>query len=89
MVVSWPCKVSSEIHINGRHVSESVQKDKGKEMVPESKDEEDPKRACMALSKGHEVVRLGYSRLSRDAATVADVGEESGDLSWVHQVRQE
>jgi hypothetical protein len=31
----------------------------------------------MVLSKGHEVVRLGYSRLSRDAARVVDIGGES------------
>jgi hypothetical protein len=32
----------------------------------------------MMLSKGHEVVGLGYSRLSRDAARAADRGK-----SWV------
>jgi hypothetical protein len=30
MVESWPCKVSSEIHMNGRHVSEPVREDEGK-----------------------------------------------------------
>jgi hypothetical protein len=81
MVGSWPCKVSSEIHINGKHVSEPVRKDKGKVMVPKSEDEKDPKRACMVLSKGHEVARLGYSRLLRDAARATNRGEESGNLS--------
>jgi hypothetical protein len=38
MVGSWPYKVSSEVHINGRRVSEPVRKDMGKAMVPESKD---------------------------------------------------
>jgi hypothetical protein len=38
----------------------------------------------MVLSKGHEVVKLGYSRLSEDAARATDRGEESGNLSWVH-----
>jgi hypothetical protein len=33
MVGSWPCKVSSEIHINGRRVSEPVHEDKGKRMA--------------------------------------------------------
>jgi hypothetical protein len=42
--------------------------------VPESEDEMDPKRTCRVLSKGHEVVRLGYSRLSGDAARVTDRG---------------
>jgi hypothetical protein len=84
VVGSCPCKVSSEIHITGRRVSEPVQKDKGKATVPKSEDEKDPKRACMVLSKGHEVVKLGYSRLSEDATRAADRGEESGNLSWVH-----
>jgi hypothetical protein len=34
MVGSWPCMVSFEVHINGRHVSEPVQEDKGKVKVP-------------------------------------------------------
>jgi hypothetical protein len=79
MVGSWPCTVSSEVHINGRHVSEPVREDKGKATVPESEDEKDPKRARMVLSKGHEVAGLGYSRLSGDAARVVDRGEESSN----------
>jgi hypothetical protein len=63
MVGLWPCKVSYEVHINGRCVSEPVQEDKGTATVPESEDEKDPKRTRRVLSKGHEVVRLGYSRL--------------------------
>jgi hypothetical protein len=55
--------VSSEVHINGRCVRELVREDKGKATVPESEDEKDPKRTRRVLSKGHEVVRLGYSRL--------------------------
>jgi hypothetical protein len=50
MVGSWPCKVSSEIHVNGRRVSEPVQKDKGKAIVLESVDEKDPKRTHIVLS---------------------------------------
>jgi hypothetical protein len=42
MVGSWPCKVSSEVHINERRVSKPVQEDKGKSTVLES--EKDPKR---------------------------------------------
>jgi hypothetical protein len=63
MVGLWPCKVSYEVHINGRCVSEPVREDKGKATVPESEDEKDPKRTRRVLSKGREVVRLGYSRL--------------------------
>jgi hypothetical protein len=78
MVGSWPCTVSSEVHINLRRASEPVWKDKGKAMVLESEDEKDPKRAHMVLSKGHEVVGPAYSRLSRDAARAVDRGEQSG-----------
>jgi predicted RNA-binding protein with PUA domain len=58
-------------------------------MVPESENEKDRKRALMVLSKGHEVVGLGYSRLSRDAASVADRGEESGNPNRVDRVHWE
>jgi hypothetical protein len=81
--------VSSEVHINGRCVSEPVREDKGKAIVPELEDEKDPKRACMVLSKGYEVVRPGYSRLSKDAARVTDRGEESGNPNRVDQVHWE
>jgi hypothetical protein len=50
-------------------------------MIPESEDEKDPKRAHMVLFNCREVVRLGYSRLSMDAARATDRGEESGNLS--------
>jgi hypothetical protein len=84
MVGPWLCTVSSEVHINGRFVSEMVQEDKGKAMVSESENEKDSKRACMVLSKGHEVLGPGYSRLSGDAARVSDRGEESGNPNRVH-----
>jgi hypothetical protein len=89
MLSSWPCKVSYEIHINGQRVSEPVQEDKGKVTVPKSEDEKDPKRTCMVLSKGHKVVRLGYSRLSGDATRVIDKGRESDNPNWVDRVRRE
>jgi hypothetical protein len=63
MVGLWPCKVSYEVHINGQCVREPVREDKGKATVPELEDEKDPKRTRRVLSKGREVVRLGYSRL--------------------------
>jgi hypothetical protein len=44
MVGSWACRVSSEIHIGGRRVSEPVHDDKGKEKFVEPRDENDPKR---------------------------------------------
>jgi hypothetical protein len=89
MVGLWPCKVSYEVHINGQCVSEPVREDKGKATVPESEDEKDPKRTRRVLSKGREVVGLGYSRLSGDAARVADRGGESGNPNWVDRVHQE
>jgi hypothetical protein len=89
MVGSWPCKVLSEVHINGQRVSKLIQEDKGKATVPESEDENDPKRTRRVLSKGHEVVKPGYSRLSVDAARVVDRGGESGNPNWVDRVRRE
>jgi hypothetical protein len=38
------------------------------------------------LSKGHEVVGPGYSRLSGDAARVTDKGEVSGNPNQVGRV---
>jgi hypothetical protein len=86
MVGSWPYKVSSEIHINGQHVSEPVHEDKGKTTATESEDEKDPKRACVVLSKGGEVVGPVYSRLTGAAAMVLDRGENSGNPSRVNRV---
>jgi hypothetical protein len=54
MVGSWPCKVSPEIHINRRCVSEPVREDKGKITASEPEDRKDLKRAHVVLSKGHE-----------------------------------
>jgi hypothetical protein len=65
--------VSSEIHINGQCVSELVHEDKGL------------KRMCVVLSKGHEVVGLGYSRLTGVAAKVIDKGENSSNYSRVNR----
>jgi hypothetical protein len=86
MVDSWPCKVSSEIHINGRHISELVREDKGETTATELDNEKDPKRARVVLSKGHEVVRPGYLRLIGAAAKVTDRGENSGNPSRVNRV---
>jgi hypothetical protein len=66
-----------------------VREDKGKATVPKSEHEKDPKRARMVLSKGCEVVRLCYPRISGDAARAADRGEESGNPNRVRRVHQE
>jgi hypothetical protein len=89
LVGSWPCIVSSEIDINGQCVSEPVREDKGEATVPGSEDVKDPKRTRMVLSKGCEVVRPGYSRLSGDAARVADRGGVSGSPNRVDRVHHE
>jgi hypothetical protein len=84
MVSSWPFKVSSEIHIDGRRVSEPVCEEKGKTTTTELEDEKDLKRACVVLMKGREVVGPGYSRLIGAAAKVMDIRENSGNQSWVN-----
>jgi hypothetical protein len=85
MVGSWPCKVSSEIHINERRVSEPVHEDKGKTMAPEPEDRKDPKRARVVLSKGREVIIPGYSRVIGVAAKVANKKENSGNHGRVNR----
>jgi hypothetical protein len=75
MVRSWPCKVSSEIHINGRRVNEPVCEDKGKTMAPKPDDRSDSKRAHVVLSMSREVVGPGYSRMTDVAAKVMDKRE--------------
>jgi hypothetical protein len=87
-VGSWPHKVLSEIHINGRRVSEPVHEDKGKMMATEPKNEKDLKRARVVLSKGHEVVRAGNSRLTHAATKVTDRGENVGNSSRVSKMGQ-
>jgi hypothetical protein len=56
MVGLWPCKLLSEIHNNGRCISELVRKDKGKTTATKPEDEKDLRRARVMLSKGREVV---------------------------------
>jgi hypothetical protein len=77
--------VSSEVHINGWCVSEPVHEDKSKTTTTDSEDEKDPNRSRVVLSKGREVVRLGYSRLTGATAKVTDRGENLGNPSWVSQ----
>jgi hypothetical protein len=57
-------------------------------MDTELEDEKDLKRARVVLSKGHEVVRPGYSRLIGAAAKVMDMGENSGNDSQVSKMEQ-
>jgi hypothetical protein len=71
--------------MNGWRVSELVHEDKGKTTATELKDEKDPKRARVVLSKGHVVVGLGYSRLTGAATKVTDRGENSGNPSRISQ----
>jgi hypothetical protein len=83
MVGSWPCKVLSEIHIDGRRVSELVQKDKGKATVLESEDEKDPREhawCCPRVARWSGWVTQG---VSGDATRVVDRRQESGNLSRV------
>jgi transketolase N-terminal domain/subunit len=54
----------------------------------EPEDDKYLKRARVVLSKGHEVVRLGYSRLTGAAAMVTDWGENLGNPSQVNQVSE-
>jgi hypothetical protein len=86
MLGLWPCKVWSMIHINGRRVSEPVREDKGKMTATEPNDEKDPKRARVVMSKGREVVRLGYSRLTGVVTKVTDRRENSGNPNRVNRV---
>jgi hypothetical protein len=86
MVGLWPCKVSSKVHINGQCVSEPVREDKGKTTAMEPKDRKDPKRAQVVLSKGREVVGLGYSRVTSVATKVIDKRVNSGNHNQVNRV---
>jgi hypothetical protein len=88
MVGSWPYKVSSDIRINGRRVSETVHEDKGEMTALEPEDRKDPKRAHVVLSKGREVVGPSYSRVIGVAAKVTDKRENSSNHGRVNQVRK-
>jgi hypothetical protein len=79
-------KVSSEIHTNGRRVSEPVHEDKGKTTAPKLDDRKDLKRACVVLLKGREVVGPGYSRVRGVAAKVTDKRENLGNHGRVNRV---
>jgi hypothetical protein len=86
MVGSWSCRVSSEVHINGRRVNDPIREDKGKAVATGQEDEKDPKRARVMLSQGREVVGPGYSKLSSATATLMDKGRSSDILNRVTQV---
>jgi hypothetical protein len=49
-------------------------------------DEKDPKRACVVLSQGREVVGPGYSKLSSAVAIETDKSRRSDNLNRVTQV---
>jgi hypothetical protein len=88
MVGSWPCKVSSEVHINGRCVSEPFREDKIKMTATKPEYRKDLKRARLVLSKGHEVVGPGYSRVTSVAAEVTNKRGNSGNYSRVTRVSE-
>jgi hypothetical protein len=88
MVGSWPCKVSSEIDINGRRINEPVCEDNGKMTAPKPKDKRDLKKARVVLSKGREVVGTGYSSVTGVAAKVTDKSKNSDNHDWVNQISQ-
>jgi hypothetical protein len=71
MVGSWPCRVSSKVHINEQRVSDPVRGDK------------DLKRACVVSFQDHEVVGLGYSKLSSATALETNKGRCLDNLNWV------
>jgi hypothetical protein len=75
MVGSWPCKVSLEIHINRRRVSEPVREDKGKTTASEPEDRKDLKRERVVLSKGHSITRAGLTGLAK---TATQTGKQIG-----------
>jgi very-short-patch-repair endonuclease len=54
--------------------------------APGPEDRKDPKRARVVLSKGHEVVRLGNSRVIGVAAKVMNKKENSGNHGWVNRI---
>jgi hypothetical protein len=57
-------------------------------MALEPEDRRDPKRARVVLSNSHEVVGLGYSRVTGVAAQVSDKKENSGNHVRVNRVSQ-
>jgi hypothetical protein len=83
MVGSWPCRVSSKVHINEQRVSDPVRGDKGIATTMGREGEKDLKRARVVSFQGHEVVGLGYSKLSSAAALETDKGRCLDNLNWV------
>jgi hypothetical protein len=53
---------------------------------PKLEDRKDPKSARVVLSKGHKLVRLGYSRVTGVAAKVTDKREKLGNHDRVNRV---
>jgi hypothetical protein len=63
-----------------------VHEDKGKTTAPEPEDKRDPNRARLVLSKGHELVGSGYSRVIGVVAKVTDKRESLGNHRQVNRV---
>jgi hypothetical protein len=55
-------------------------------MALEQEDRKDPKRARVVQSKGHEVVRPGYSRVTGVTVKITDKRENSGNHGRVNRV---
>jgi hypothetical protein len=55
-------------------------------MALEQEDRKDPKRARVVQSKGHEVVRPGYSRVTGVIVKITDKRENSGNHGRVNRV---
>jgi hypothetical protein len=62
VVGSWPCRVSSEVHINGCCISDPVREDKGKVVATGQEDEKDSKGAHVMLSQGQVLLQWRQTR---------------------------
>jgi hypothetical protein len=77
MVGSIICRVSSEVHVNGRcEVGVTVRKEENRPAEVGQAEERSHKRTQVVLSAGHEVVRPGYMMLANDYGRQITCGEE-------------
>jgi hypothetical protein len=58
----------------------------GKMIATEPEDMKDPKTARVVLSKGHEVVGSGYSKVTDVAANIMNKRENSGNQGRVNRI---
>jgi hypothetical protein len=65
MVVTWPCKLLSGLHVNGRRVTNMVTRMLDEEvLVAESGEEKSPKCTCIMTPEGHVVIGPRYTVLA-------------------------